>query len=308
MTLSRAAFLTAVPVLVAASGAVAQTTALRVGAVPAESFAESYYAQDMGFFTKAGLHVDLTTMNLGPQLIPAVTSGTLDIGVSSVISLANATIHGLPFVYLAGAGMYTSSAPTIVLCVARDSTIQSPKEFEGKTVAIATIKDITHLAFVAYLTQNGVDVSKVNFIELGFSEVAPVLQRGTVVAGIISEPVLTAVSDQVRVFAKAFDAIGSRYLIGGWFARSDWYQKNKALAKRFVSVIYETAKWANKDHADSGKILQRYSRISDATLQRMTRVTYSESLTPAMLASTLSLAYRFGFISRAVTPAEMIAS
>ena len=42
----------------------AQTTAtLRVGAVPVESFAEAYYARDMGFFTNAGLDVEIQIMS-----------------------------------------------------------------------------------------------------------------------------------------------------------------------------------------------------------------------------------------------------
>jgi NitT/TauT family transport system substrate-binding protein len=305
---SRTRFLAVLPALALGTQAAnAQQVPLRVGAAANESFAEAYYAQELGLFTRAGLSVEITTLNNGPVLSAAVAGGALDIGISSVISLANATIRGLPFVYIASGGLYLSSHPTIVLCVARNSDIRTPKDFEGSTLSVVTLKDITHLASVAYLAQNRVDLSKVKFIEVPFSEVGAALQRGTIAAGIISEPSLTAAANDVRVFAKAFDAIGSHFMIGGWFVRTDWFGKNVALALRFASVIYEAAKWANSNPTLSAAILQKYTHIDSATVQKMVRVAYGDSLTPDLLTSTLDLSYRFNFTTRRITAAEMIA-
>ena len=132
------------------------TTSLPDGTVSSQQDVV-YYAQDLGFFTRAGIDAEITTFANGAQVSTGVASGAIDIGISSVITLANATIRGLPFVYVAGGGMYTASAPTIVLCVAKDSATSDARELEGKAVSVSGIKDITHLAVVAYLIKGGAD-------------------------------------------------------------------------------------------------------------------------------------------------------
>lgn len=280
---------------------------LRIGATANDSFAEAYYAQDLGLFSKAGIDAEITTFANGAQVSTGVASGALDIGISSAITLANATIRGLPFVYLAGGGMYTASAPTIVLCVTKDSTINDARELEGKTVSVSGIKDITHLAVVTWLAKNGADPAKVNIIEMPFSQVSAALKRGAIAAGIISEPSLAAALDDTRVLAKPFELIGKRLMIGGWFATRDWQKKNVAAARAFAGVMYETARWANANHDKSAVILQKYAKIDDATVKRMVRVTYAESLEPDMIDPTLDLAAKVKFTERRVRASEMIA-
>jgi ABC-type nitrate/sulfonate/bicarbonate transport system substrate-binding protein len=110
------------------------------------------------------------------------------------------------------------------------------------------------------------------------------------------------------VLAKPFELIGRRLMIGGWFATSDWQKKNVAAARAFAGVIYETARWANANHDKSALILQKYTKIDDATVRRMVRVTYAESLEPDMIDPTLDLAAREKFTERRVRAPEMIAT
>jgi NitT/TauT family transport system substrate-binding protein len=281
---------------------------VRIGATANDSFAEAYYAQDLGYFARAGIDAEITTFANGAQVSTGVASGALDVGISSVITLANATIRGLPFVYIAGGGMYTASAPTIVLCVAKDALITGARDLEGKTVSVSGIKDITHLAVVTWLARGGADPSKVNIIEMPFSQVSAALKRGTIAAGIISEPSLAAALDDVRVLAKPFELIGKRLMIGGWFATADWEKNNLAAARAFAAVMYETARWANANHDKSAIILQKYTKIDDLTVRRMVRVAYAESLAADMIDPTLDLAAQAKFTERRVHASEMIAA
>jgi NitT/TauT family transport system substrate-binding protein len=292
-----------------ASPATAQTRIpLKIGATANDSFAEAYYAQDLGYFNRAGIDAEITTFANGAEVSTGVASGALDIGISSVITLANATVRGLPFVYIAGGGMYTAAAPTIVLCAAKDSAITNARDLEGKAVSVSGIKDITHLAVVTWLEANGADPAKVNIIEMPFSQVSAALNRGTIAAGVISEPSLAASLADVRILAKPFALIGKRLMIGGWFATAGWQKKNLAAAHTFAAVIYQTARWANANHDKSAAILQKYTKIDDATVHRMVRVTYAESLEPDMIDPTLELAAREKFTERRVRATEMIAA
>jgi NitT/TauT family transport system substrate-binding protein len=309
--MNRGAFLAVLPLAsVAASLPARAATPLRVGATANDTYAQAYYAQDMGFFTKAGLDVTITTLRSGSDVAAGIASGALDLGVSNPVQLANAITHGVPFVYFAGGAFYNSDVPTTVLCVAKDSPLRTVKDLEGKTIALNALKDISALGAQGYLADHGADVSKVQFIEIAFSEMGPALQKGTIAAALISEPSLTAAKDagQVRPFADVFDAIAKRFYISGWFTVSGWYKSHVAPAQQYAAVMYETARWANAHASESAAILEKYSKISPEVANRMARATFDTALNPDYLRPPLQLAARAKLTDRLVTAAEMIAT
>src|ERR1700735_1469518 len=99
--------------------AVAQSTPpaarIRVGAVPVDSYAEPLFANDLGFFDRAGLAVEILPVNSGGPMAGAAAGGAVDIGRTDVAVLANAVARGWPFVAIAGSGLYSSVLPTTVL-------------------------------------------------------------------------------------------------------------------------------------------------------------------------------------------------
>jgi NitT/TauT family transport system substrate-binding protein len=291
--------------------ALAQTTppVLRVGATANDTYAQAYYADELGLFSKAGLNVSISTFANGAAVSEAVVGGALDVGVSNPVQIANAVVHGIPFVYFAGGGLYSTNAPTTQLAVSASSAIKSAKDFEGTTLAISALKDITNLALTSYLLKGGVDLGKVRIIEMPFAEMGPSLQRGIVSGAVISEPSLTRAAEagQARPFSKVFDMIGPRFYISGWFTTTDWYKKNVALAKRYAQVMAETAKWANANHDKSAEILQRVAKLDEKTTKTMVRCMYAETLDASLMLPSLELAYRAKLLDRAVLPSELIA-
>jgi NitT/TauT family transport system substrate-binding protein len=282
---------------------------LKVGATANDTFAEAYYAQDMGFFKKAGLNVELSTFTNGASVANAVASGAIDIGISNPVGLAGAVTHGIPFTIVAGGGLYSTKEPTTVLCIAANSAIRTAKDLEGKTIAVSALKDLTQLGALAWLAKGGADVSKITSVELPFAEMGPALERGTVAAAVISEPSLSSAKNRglVRVFGKAFDAIAPQFLIGAWFSTADFTQKNPDLVKRFVSAIYETGRWANAHQSESGAILAKYSKLPPEAVAAMARSTYAVSLTPTTLQPLLDIAFKNSVITRSVSASELIA-
>jgi NitT/TauT family transport system substrate-binding protein len=280
---------------------------LRVGAVPVEAFAEAFYARDMGFFANAGLDVDIQQFTNGAGSATAIAGGALDIGISTVTMMANAAIHGVPLVYIAGGALFDGT-PTTALIVGKAAKIAAAKDFAGTTVAVVGLKDGTHLPFVVWLTKNGVDPASVSVIELPFPSMVPAIARGTVAGAVCAEPFITAGADDARVFALIHNAIAPRFMTGGFFTTEPWFKANTALAKRFTAVVYQTARWANANRERSAEILQKYSKIDPTIIARMTRTDFSDTLTPQLIAPSLDAAYRAKFLDRPVSAAEMIAS
>src|ERR1700744_5643596 len=85
---------------------------LRVGSVAADTYAGGYYALDLGLFDKAGLSVEITPFTNGAAMAAAAAGGRNHIGVGDATELANGIARGLPFVLIAGGGVYSSAAPT----------------------------------------------------------------------------------------------------------------------------------------------------------------------------------------------------
>jgi len=54
---------------------------VRIGSVAADTYAEGFYALDLGFFDKAGLSVDITPFSNGAAMAAAAAGGSIDIGV-----------------------------------------------------------------------------------------------------------------------------------------------------------------------------------------------------------------------------------
>lgn len=310
-TLSRSRFLASASAASAAAGipafAGAQTPQrIRVGALPSDTYCEAYYAADEGFFQRAGLDVEITSLTNGTAILTAVLGGTLDIGISNTVAISTAVIHGFPVGFIAGGALYLSSAPTTVLCVARDSTLRTAKDLEGKVVGVSALRDMNAAGVRAWLTQNGADVTKVQLIELAFPQMAPALVRGTIAAATVPEPQLTDAKSDVRVFAKFFDVIGKRFMNGGWFSTPDYVKKNPDAVRRFVQAIYATARWANVHHPETAAILTKYSHVSLDVTRVMTRAVYSESLDPRLIQPSVDVAYRYKLLDRPVSASEII--
>lgn len=294
----------AVPTLVRAQSA----ETLRVGCTANDTYAEAYYALDQGFFKKAGLNVELTTLTNGATVAQAVASGALDAGISNQVQLATAIQKGIPFALVAGGGLYATSSPTTALAVAKGANFKSAREFEGKTVAVSSLKDLSYVATVSWFEQNGADAAKVRFIELPFAQMGVSLERGTVAGAVISEPSLSAAEHTTaRTFAKAYDAIAKQFMISAWFTTQDQLKKNPDAIKRFTGAIYEAARWGNTNKETSGAILARVAKLEPDAVRGMARCSYAESLDPKLIQPSLDLAYKFKLLERPIAAAEMFA-
>jgi hypothetical protein len=99
-----------------------------VSALSIESSAEVYYAKDMGFFTKAGLDVDIQSLPGGsPAIGAAIAGGTLYIGYGGIDTLASIHAKGIPVIVIAPANEYLSprSLHTTAMVVPLTSSVQN---------------------------------------------------------------------------------------------------------------------------------------------------------------------------------------
>jgi NitT/TauT family transport system substrate-binding protein len=284
----------------------AQSPPLRVGSTPNDSYAEPFYAQDEGVFTRAGLNVEVHPVPTGAGVTTALAGNAIDVGITNPISLANAVEHGLNFAFFAVAATYNRDE--LELCVAADSPIRSAKDLEGKTVATTAIRDSNSLHIVGWIDRNGGDSNKVQLVEMPFSAMAPAIRRGTVAAAPIAEPALSVAKQQggIRVLAHPMDIYGKSFMVGGWFSRVDFIEAHRPLLHQFVAAIYETARWANSHPDESSAILAKYSKMDPEVVRNMARAPYGTSFGPQMLQPYLDYGYKYKYIGRHFRATDLI--
>jgi len=287
---------------------IAQTNVLKVATLPIDQGAQAYFAQDLKFFSRAGLNVDVQTLKYGQEIAAAVAGGAINIGQSNITSLAVAYERGLPFRMIAGAGLFNVKKSTSYFLVAKNSPIKVAKDLNGKTVGCNGLKNITQLSIQLWVDKNGGDSSTIKFVEMPFPEMEPALVAGRIDGALMATPDATTALDQgrTRVLSLPFDALGHEWLIGAWFAKTDWIAANADTVKKFVSVMRETAAWANKpqNYAQSAAILEKYTAVK---VGNANRIAFADKLDPAQIQPQIDTAARYKVIKTAFPASELIA-
>lgn len=278
---------------------------LNVVVIPADSAAEVFYAQDLGYFRAAGLDVHISQMTSSPAVISALVSGSVDIGNSVVGSAVAARSRGIGVRFIAPAGLYLASTPTSDLCALKDSPLRTASDFAGKTVAVTGLADLTYYAAKAWIDQNGGNAANVKFVELPLPEMVPALEQHRVDAAMLVEPFTAVGGDKLRVVSLADSSIAKRFLATGWLTSDSFLSTHADAAARFAAVMKKTADWANTHHKESAQILLRYTKLTPELAGKMIRATYGTTLDPADLDPVIANAEKYGKLPRPVTGAEL---
>jgi NitT/TauT family transport system substrate-binding protein len=281
--------------------------ALHIASIPLDAGAEAYYANDLGYFREAGIDAQVDSIPSGAAILSAVASGAIDIGFSNLLSIAVAYKHNIPVTLIAPGSLYTASIPTSVLMVPKDSPAKTARDLNGKTLGVNGLKTITQYAPQLWIDKNGGDSSTVKFVEMTFPQIIEALAANRIDAAIVAVPFITAAkSGGARILSDAYDAIGSRYIIGCWFSTTQWAASHANLAGRFAQVIAKTAQWANAHKAQSGNILAKYGKLDPAEVGKMLRVDYAPGFVKSEMQGVIDLAARYGGLPATFPADELI--
>jgi len=269
-----------------AKPASAQTNAtLNLGVLAVESAAAAYYASDLGYFAKAGLDVTIQTMTNTPSIVAAVVAGALDIGYTTIDTIASIHAHGIPLVVIAPAADYIdpTTVKTAGILVRPDSPIRTAKDLAGKTIASPALHSLGTTGASAWIDKNGGNSSTVKYVEIPFPAQQAALDQGRVDAIFEVEPFFGAAALHERVLMEGYSAIGKHFLLNLWVATPSWAKAHPDLVNRFASVVHQTAVWANAHQDQSGPILAKYTQIPASTIAAMVRSHYAEELNAAIM-------------------------
>jgi ABC-type nitrate/sulfonate/bicarbonate transport system substrate-binding protein len=283
----------AVPGLLAK--AAAQAAPIRVAMIPIEPACLVYYAQENGYFQKAGLDVEITQNPSTPAVVSAVAAGTYDIAYATISTLAVAHVRGLPFVVIApGAGVIPGRIAGAIM-VPVNSTIKTAKDCNGKTFGIAGLNTIAEYVPRAWIDKNGGDSTTVKFIEVPFPEAADALAAGRIDATYLVEPFITiAIKRNVaKMLANGDDAVATTFIATGWYTTSQWATSHPQAVARFAASIDEAARWANANPAKVVPILVKYLKADPAIAAAAIRPYFFDHLIAAQMQPWIDVTARY---------------
>jgi NitT/TauT family transport system substrate-binding protein len=287
----------------------AQSLSLRVACTASDAAASALYAQEGGFFAKAGLNVELTVFNqTASQVIQAVVSGNIDAGTADMIQIGNAFNRGVPFAFFAGGGQYSTEAPTTMFCIAKSSQLKSARELNGQTVAVNGLGSIQELSLREWLRANGADIAAVKVVEIPPAAIVAALERGTIAGAMVTEPFLSASADRVTQLASPYDACARHFYINAWFANRDWLEKNADMVRRLRRAIYDAARWSNTHHDETLAILTKQLKLETGSMGNMRRAVFDTSLDLGKMQPVLDLAWRYKVLKSPITASQLVAS
>jgi NitT/TauT family transport system substrate-binding protein len=274
----------------------AQDNPIRIETLAVDGAGQLQYAQDMGFFKKAGLNVAIHTLNNGQAIAAAVASNSTDIGFSNVFSLVIEYQKKIPVKIIAPAALFVASSPTSTCLVSRDSPIKTAADLNGKVVGISGLGNIGQYGTQAWIDKNGGDSQSVRFVEMPFPTMISALGQSRIDAGQLTEPFIAAAKTSTRVLSNCFSAVAPRFLVAAFFASDNWIKTHSADAKKFEQVMRESAIWANSHQRESAAILAKYTQLSPEVINNMVRSQYAERFDPSEIQPEIDLAVRYGAI------------
>ena len=280
---------------------------LKIATLPIDAAMTPFYAQQMEFYSKAGIAAEISTFTNGGASAQAMISGAADIGLVDTVSMASAHSRGVPIAFIAPGAVFTKAGQAYWLIVPSASPLQKAKDFAGKTIAVNGIKNITQVPTEGWLDANGGDAKAAKFIEMPFPAMVAALEKGTIDAAVVTEPTIALTAGKVRVISIFDNGIGV-FQVNGYAATTDWIAKNKALAKRFATATIDANKWANAHPAETAKIISSVSKLAPEVLGQMSRAQYADKLDLAVIQSMIDASVRYGVIPKSFPARDVVAT
>jgi NitT/TauT family transport system substrate-binding protein len=252
-----------------------------------------------GFFKKQNLDVKVVPAQGGAAIIPAVLSGKVQIGGSNLVSALLATSKGLPIQVVAGgtSAPANSNRDFVGILVNGNGPIRTPKQLEGKTIAINTLNNVNDVTDKAALAKQGVDVTKLKFTEVELPDMEAALAAHRVDAITPIEPFLTsALRAGDRLIARPYVQTKPGLGVGSYLSSKKYIEQNPDVVRRFAAAVDETGAYVAKHPDELRSVLATAGKVPKPLATKMTLPQWKGTVDMATLQLYSSLMKRFGLV------------
>jgi NitT/TauT family transport system substrate-binding protein len=211
-----------------------------------------------GFFAEQGIEIKAQTLQSGNDIVLALSNHNGDVGYLGYVPMMIARTQGIPLTLVAASEVEgTSDADNWQnILVKGSSSIRTPADLAGKTIAVNALKGVGEVIIKAALKKVGVDPNSIKLLAMPFPTMRTALNNGQVDAIWTPEPFLSQALniDGDRIVMAPGPVLANYFPNGGYGALADWVKSNPALAKGFRTAINKSLTYA-QTHPDEIRAL-----------------------------------------------------
>ena len=224
-----------------------------------------------GFFEKEGLNVEVKFVSSGSEIPSGMAGGSIPMAIAAWTNPMAMEANGVPARILA---QTTDVSGAQQLVVRKDGPIKTPKDLEGRTLALTRIGLIMSILDKMCM-EHGCDVNKIQLVNMAPQEIVLAFQRGEVDAIQTWEPwAIYAVQAGGHVLMSATESFvpgraGKKRLDGIYaavFARDDFVAKNPRTVEAALRALKNAAEWLEANHDAAAEIVAKEINIPKLTV------------------------------------------
>jgi NitT/TauT family transport system substrate-binding protein len=233
-------------------------TTVTVDTLPISNALPMTLGINKGFFANHGIEIKTQTLQSGNDIVLALANHNGDIGYLGYVPMMIARTTGIPLTLVAASEVEGTNLNDNWqdILVKGSSSIRTPADLAGKTIAANALKGVGEVVIKAALQKAGVDPNSIKLVAIPFPSMRTALNSGQVDAIWTPEPFLSqAVNiDGARIVMAPGPTLGNYFPNGGYAALSTWMSANPTTAKAFRLAMNESLLYA-QSHPDEIRAL-----------------------------------------------------
>ena len=239
----------------ATSGSGVPTVTLMVGGIDKQIYLPYQLAQDLGFYKKYGVNVQLSTEQAGGVgAETAMVSGQVDMAGAWYVHAIDFQAKGKNVVDV----VQLSGAPGEREMCGKTSGVTTPANWKGKSVGVTDIGSGTDELTVYLAARYHLTTKDFNRVAVGAGPTfVAALQHNQIVCGMTTQPTVNAIEKQgigtsvidLSSTSGAQQWLGGAYPAAGVLAQASWVASNQATVQKVVDALVATMHWINTHSA-----------------------------------------------------------
>ena len=232
------------------------TVTMMVGGIDKQIYLPYQLAQDLGFFKKYGVDMQLSTEQEGGiGAEDAMVSGQVDFAGAWYVHTIDFQLHGKDVVDI----VQLSGAPGEREMCATGSDVSSPANWKNQSVGVTDLGSGTDDLTLYMAARYHLDTKDFTRVGVGAGEtLISALQHHRIVCGMTTQPTVNAIQ-KLGVGYPAIDlattAGAEKWLGGAWPAaavlgRADWVKAHPAETQAVVNAMVATMHWIDTHSAE----------------------------------------------------------
>lgn len=255
-------------------------TRINLGYTQANAFMAAFVAKDQGFFAKRGLDVNLQLVPQGSTIASAMAGGTLQAGTLTPPAFLLAVEGGIDAQIVAAATYQTKSNPTIGVMAREGSNIHTAADMRGKRIGVPALNGGNHIVMMKWLTNNGIDLKQVTFVETAFPQMGDLLKGSQIDLAVPVEPFISRIQQTQAGYLVTVPTIVDSFLESFYIMNRDFVQKNPAAAREFREALREAVAWIGKNEVEARKTQVTYLKLPEQAAQTIKLPTFAVDVQP----------------------------